>query len=69
MCEERFAADIVEGVAVAHVRVGLPCDQIVLFGQLRTDVALHAGAFETLKHLLLFGAERVHRLLSSLGAR
>src|SRR6478736_1473353 len=38
----------------------------MLFGELRTDIALHSGAFQSLHHLFLFGAKRVHRFLRGL---
>src|SRR5689334_21707783 len=41
----------------------VPVLEIVLLGELRSDVALHACALQTLHDLLLLGAERVHRFL------
>src|SRR5690606_36221550 len=47
----------------------VPIFDIVLLREFRPDIALDSGALQTLQHLLLLGAERVHRLLGSLGTR
>src|SRR5690606_10723385 len=55
-------------VALRH-SILVPVFEVVLFGHLRPEITLHARTLQTLHHLFLLGAERVHGLLCGLGAR